>query len=153
MTTSPFESEQPIDKDYRQPEWDLPTSQSPFGDESNSVYPPPQWERLPHSMWGIASFAMSLFFAFVLFALVCVCGYIMTVNPEAADQDPPHLGLALAGLGLFGACFAQLAALALGIVGLCQPRTRKAFSIFGVFFSIMSIGIITALIILGIMVG
>ena len=149
MTTSPFESDQPIDKDYRQPEWNYPYAPAPLGNETQSFYLPPQWERLPHSMWGIMSFALSLFFAFTLFALVCVCGYIMTVNPEAADQDPPHLGLALAGLGLFGACFAQLGALALGIVGLCESRTRKIFAIFGVFFSMMSVSIITALIILG----
>ena len=153
MTTSPFESDQSIDKDYRQPEWDFPVPPPPFNNENYPAYPPPQWESLPHSKWGIMSFVLSLFFAFTLFALVCVCGYIITMNPEAADQDPPHLGLALAGLGLFGACFAQLVALALGVVGLCEPRTRKAFAIFGVFFSIMSIGIITALIILGIMVG
>ena len=152
MTTP---SDHPIDKDYRQPEWDYPIPPSSFGGESDPgrpVFSPLQWERLPHSTCGVLSFILSLFFAFTLFVLVCVCVYIALENPEAADQDPPHLGLALAGLGLIGACFAQLASLVLGIVGLCEPRTRKGFAIFGVFLSIMSVSALMAVIIIGLMI-
>jgi len=152
MTTSQSESVQPVDADYRQPEWDCDYAQQPFSNADGSLYLPPRWERLPQSMWGVLSFVFSLVGAFAFLVLVCVCTWIVLVNPEAVDMDTPHPGLALAGLGLLGCCFVQLVALVLGIVGLCESHTRKSFAIFGVFFSMMTIGLVSALIVLGVMI-
>jgi hypothetical protein len=71
------------------------------------------------------------------------------MNSEAASQEPI---LVIAGLGLIAGCLAELAALTLGIIGLCEPRTKKGFAVGGIVFSgltfiffmgLMVIGIVT----------
>jgi len=149
-----YESNTQIDPDYRLPEWQQPEWDYPYpppvGNENYSPFPL-QWERPPHSMWGIFSLVLSLFSALGGFVLVCICVWIGIEHPEILEQEPPHLGVALTGLGIIGCCVAQLVALAFGIVGLCEPRTRKGFALAGVFFSVLAFGFTMALVVIGLM--
>ena len=49
------------------------------------------------------------------------------------------MGIALVSLGLIAGYFAELAALTIGIIGICEPRTRKVLSLCGIVFSAMTI--------------
>ena len=182
MTTSHTDENrpesQPADTNYRQPDWDYSYAQSQghdagHPDEYHAAYPQPE---LPHSLWGVASFGLALLSVFGSFMLLGLCMLIISSDPELQvitkdpdgfaqkmENDPdsipdfvnsPALAwIALIGLGMLACGFAQFIALVLGVVGLCQPRTRKVFSICGIIFSSAPFLFFMGLIVLGMIVS
>jgi len=123
-----------IDPDYKQPDGDYayPQSQT-FGEPTLSSLP--KWERLPHSLYGILSFVLALVAVMGCFVMLCINAYI--------DVDET-----LVGLFFLASCFSAMCALAFGIIGLCEPRTKKIFAVCGIVFA--SIFLLSAAGILGI---
>jgi hypothetical protein len=56
----------------------------------------------------------------------------------------------IVGVGIWGCVFMTFAALILGIVGLCQPHTRKVFSILGLLLSVPPILFLAVSMIIGV---
>ena len=116
---------------------------------SQSESEQPQKERLPHSIWGILSFA---------FALLAVAANCLTFVPveyreilneliphnwgQGGDPDPLlPTGTLIAGFLvlclLLGSILLAFLAFVLGIVSVCQPHTRKVFAIWGLVLSLL----------------
>lgn len=101
-----------------------------------------------HSGPGIVSFVLSLLVGMAFFALFVVVVVVATKNPDAFGDDEDWLStlLALAGLGLG---MLDVAALVLGIVGLCQKERKRLFAILGTVFSGLLLLLLGCLILLG----
>ncbi|MCL2709640.1 MAG: hypothetical protein FWE95_02070 [Planctomycetaceae bacterium] len=100
----------------------------------------PQKERLPHSICGVVSFRFAVG-SLVLFCILFSINLYLTVtfpetfkNPDTWYQEEPLLFIFL-NSGIWGCLLAALAAFILGIAGVHQPRTRKVFSVLGMFIS------------------
>ena len=100
----------------------------------------PQKERLPHSIWGIISFA------FALFAIGAIC--LTFVLYEYGDEFIPHnwgqggdpdplltTGELIAIFLMLSSIPLALLACAFGTTGVCEPYTRKVFAIWGLILS------------------
>ena len=96
--------------------------------------PPTEKERLPHSRWGIASFVLGLLLPVVL--LVIFCGLFIYVASFSTDPTARRIFPVLTNIGVFGYIFVSSAAFILGIVGICQVRSRKIFAVAGLLLSI-----------------
>ena len=95
---------------------------------SSSESPPPQKERLPHSKWGVLSFKIAVFAFVTLCVYYCICFVVFQIVPEIFT--PISVGLTSGGFLLY--IFASVAAVIFGILGVCQSRTRKMYSILGI---------------------
>jgi len=110
--------------------------------------PLPQQERLPHSTYGLASFILACFAIAMCCAVVGIFAYkdvLETYIPHNWGQggDPDPLLSTVESIFRFVALssfVAAFAALMLGIAGLCQPRTCKAFSLWGLLLSMFPCG-------------
>ena len=104
---------------------------------SQSEIKQPQKERLPHSIWGILSFWLALSSFVVYCAITGVFMYLNLTSPEPVIPSEiwdKNVFLQWVGVGYSLALFA---AFILGIVGVCQPRTRKVFAYWGLFLSVL----------------
>ena len=86
----------------------------------------PQKEELPHSVYGVVSLNLALCAIVLPFIYIAVCIGFGLVPPMTRVIFALHL-ICMVSFGT--------AALILGIVGVCQPRTRKVFSVLGIIFS------------------
>jgi len=95
-----------------------------------SESPLPQKERLPHSKWGIFSFVLALFsiFSFILF----IPFVIISAGLMSGGLLTPSIRHFIGNLWMGGSLFSAMAAVIFGIIGICQPRTPKGFSICGI---------------------
>jgi hypothetical protein len=119
-----------------------------------------QQERLPHSKCGIFSFILAILSPFVLFVFMLLWlipahvnrvesktwstetvaeGNEHAVNPIAVAEPVVPEPAVFVFLFLFPFALMPFVALVLGIVGVCQPHTRKVFSILGIVFSGLTI--------------
>jgi len=107
---------------------------------SSSESPLPQKERLPHSKWGIVSFILPFIFAiaFIVYAIICDVLHNPDKCPDCLDDWCFH-SLVIAVHVTFGFCVASAVPFILAIIGLCQPRTRKIFSILGLCLSALPV--------------
>ena len=114
----------------------------------NEESPPPTGkERLPHSIYGILSFALAILAIVAIFALCCITVYIVHKYPYDTGSEPPPVEHILVGFGFILTFFTQLAALIFGIIGVCQTHTQKVFAICGIVISSVFLIPITALLI------
>ncbi|UKI31346.1 MAG: hypothetical protein L6W00_26725 [Lentisphaeria bacterium] len=89
-----------------------------------------------HSRVGIVSFALSILLGIVFFVSFCICVSLTLDAQQNASQGPSsRAGAAASGLFHDGALFASIVPLGLGIGGICEPNSRKLFSILGTVFS------------------
>jgi len=119
----------------------------------------PEKERLPHSIWGIISFWLAISSIVVYCAIFGCLMYVIATSPNPVtfnpnpghwDKSAPPLWLIGAGLGQLGCFFATFAAFILGIVGVCQPHTRKVFSYWGLVLSALPLLLVAAFMLIGI---
>ena len=103
----------------------------------------PSKERLPHSIWGILSFA------FALFAIGAIClTLVLYEYRESLDDFIPHnwgqggdpdpllsTGEVIAAFLMLSSIPLAILACAFGTTGVCQDHTRKAFAIWGLILS------------------
>ena len=80
-----------------------------------------------HSRVGIVSFALSILLGIVFFVSFCICVSLTLDAQQNASQGPVCF--------MMGALFASIVPLGLGIGGICEPNSRKLFSILGTVFS------------------
>ena len=112
---------------------------------SQSESEQPHKERLPHSIWGILSFAFALFaigmfcLTPVLFAYEEVLNELIPHNwGQGGDPDPLlPTGWLTACLPMLSSFPLALLAFVLGIVGERQPHTREVFAIWGLVLSLL----------------
>jgi len=104
----------------------------------------PQKECLPHSIWGVLSFWLAISSIAVYCAIFGSLMYMIgtspnpeTFNPKNWEDTMPPLWIIFASIVGSGCFCATFAAFILGIVGVCQPHTRKVFAYWGLFFSIL----------------
>jgi hypothetical protein len=94
---------------------------------------PPQKERLPHSIWGIASFCLAILpngalsMLILFFILVGLCGGRIYIEDTT--------GMPIVLYGAIAYCSIMFVAFIFGIVGIFRPRTRKVFSVLGLILS------------------
>ena len=89
-----------------------------------------------HSRVGIVSFALSILLGIVFFVSFCICVSLTLDAQQNASQGPvPGPELLLPVCFMMGALFASIVPLGLGIGGICEPNSRKLFSILGTVFS------------------
>jgi hypothetical protein len=62
--------------------------------------------------------------------LIAIAGVVSVTTPGGIDEDSPVA--IFVGLVMCGGLLVNLAALGLGIAGLCQPQRKKLFAILGV---------------------
>ena len=102
--------------------------------------PPMEKERLPHSRWGIASFAIALCAYLMYFLLYCFVAFVIdpprTPGGSVSLQDGILL-IIVSYLGFFSVLCVATVAIIFGIVGLRQPRTRKIYARLGFLLSIV----------------
>jgi hypothetical protein len=106
---------------------------------------------LPHSGFGIASFAISLGCSLVVFLAIVFAGIIGVVKGGATDRNSPvtiafGLMIMFCGLGYF-------IGLALGIAGVMDKHRKKIFAVLGIVINILGLSLLAGLIILGNMLG
>ena len=89
-----------------------------------------------HSRVGIVSFALSILLGIVFFVSFCICVSLTLDAQQNASQGPvPGPELLLPVCFMMGTLFASIVPLGLGIGGICEPNSRKLFSILGTVFS------------------
>ena len=82
------------------------------------------------------SFALSILLGIVFFVSFCICVSLTLDAQQNASQGPvPGPELLLPVCFMMGALFASIVPLGLGIGGICEPNSRKLFSILGTVFS------------------
>ena len=120
---------------------------------SQSDVPKPTEERLPHSKCGILSFILPL-----LSAIVCVAYSIIFLASHNPDEcrdclaDFCFIGLYVFVFSVAGFIFASVAAFIFALIALCQPHTRKIFSILGLCLSAPAI-LFLIYVIIGLLLG
>jgi len=107
-----------------------------------------QKEELPHSAYGIVSLNLALCSIVLPFVLITIS--------TAFGLDSEIAGVVFA-LGLVCMVFAGIVAFTLGVIGVCQSRTRKVFSVLGITFAslpiVFAFFFVVALLIVGFIVG
>ena len=115
---------------------------------SQSESEQPQKERLPHSGWGILSFWLALLAVAANCLTFVLVGYEEIFNEfipynwgQGGDPDPLlSTGTLVAGFLvlclILGSILLAFQVFVLGIVGVCQPHTRKVFAIWGILLSL-----------------
>jgi hypothetical protein len=106
---------------------------------------------LPHSGYGIASFAISLSCVLVVFLAIVFAGIIGVVKGGATDQSSSLT--AVFGLMILFCGLGYIIGLALGITGMMDKRRKKIFSVLGIVINILGLSLLAGLIILGSMLG
>lgn len=104
-----------------------------------------------HSGLGIASFITSIVAGIVIFGAVVIAGVMESSTPGGMDEE--SAAAIIVGLALIAMLFLELAALGLGIAGLCRRDTKKVFAILGTTFSAVAIGGTALLMLIGVMAG
>ena len=99
---------------------------------SQSETKQPQNEELPHSVYGVISLNLALCAILLPFVLTIICACI---GLDAAIISTR----VIVGVGLVCMSCIGIAAFTLGIIGVCQSRTRKVFSILGIIFASISL--------------
>lgn len=110
---------------------------------------PPTAEK--HSKFGIASFIASLTVGGLLFATIIVGSLLNSDGHLQRGEQYP--GQVIVGLVIIFLLGVDVIAAGLGIVALCQPRTRRVFGILGLVFSLLTILGTIALIVIGLLVA
>jgi len=110
--------------------------------------PLPQQERLPHSIHGLASFILACFavaMCCVVWGIAANHEILETVFPHNLQENDPAPFIStldiIAGFAGLSSIVAAFAALMLGLAGLCQPCTCKAFSLWGLLLSMFPFGV------------
>jgi len=104
----------------------------------------PQNEELPHSVYGIVSLNLALCSIILPFVLL-VISTAFGLDSEIVE--------AVFALGLVCMVFAGIVAFTLGVIGVCQSRTRKVFSVLGITFASLPLMFAFFFIVIGIIVG
>lgn len=102
---------------------------------------------LKHSGLGIASFAISIVSAVLIFILFVIAGAIEASTPGGIREE--SVEAVVIGLGIILMLFVNLVAIGLGIGGLCQSDRRKIFAILGTCFATLTTLLAVLLIIIG----
>jgi hypothetical protein len=105
----------------------------------------------PHSGCGIASFAISLGCALVVFLTIVFAGIIGVMNGGATDRNS-HVTIVF-GLMIMFCGLGYLIGLALGIAGAMDKHRKKIFAVLGIVINILGLSLLAGLIILGNMLG
>lgn len=108
---------------------------------------PPSQRELPHTRFGIASFALASCAGIAIGTLIAFVGVLELVRPNALDRS--EFAAALVGLAFLAAAGLELLALALGIAGWAQRDRKKAFAVLGVVFSGLPLLVLALLVFLG----
>lgn len=104
-----------------------------------------------HSGLGIASFITSIAAGILIFAAVVIAGVMETSTPGGLDEK--SASAMMVGLAIIALLIVELAALGLGIGGLCRSDSKKIFAILGTTFSAVTIAGTLLLMIIGLMAG
>ena len=94
---------------------------------------------------------MAIVVGVLLFLLFGIAGIMGATTPGGMPQDSP--AIAVLGLFLIGGFFADLAALGLGIAGLCESQRKKVFAILGALFAAGTLIAALSLIVVGLVIG
>lgn len=103
--------------------------------------------QLQHSGLGISSFVVSLACSLLMVALFVTAGMYALANPTGINEQAPEI-LAL-GFAIIFCGVGLLVALGLGIASVCQDGRKKVFGILGLIFSLTTLVITLALVIMG----
>jgi hypothetical protein len=106
---------------------------------------------LPHSGYGIASFAISLGCALVVFLAVVFAGIIGAVNGGSPGRNSPIT--AIIGLMIIFFGLGYVVGLALGIAGVMNKHRKKIFAVLGIVLNILGFSLLAGLIMLTTMLG
>ena len=99
---------------------------------SQSEAKQPQNEELPHSVYGVISLNLALCAILLPFVLVIICACIGLDATIISTR-------VIVGVGLVCMSCVGIVAFTLGIVGVCQSRTRKVFPLLGIIFASISL--------------
>ena len=102
-----------------------------------------------HSGFGVASFSISIAVGLLILVVFVIAGILQVSTPGGMDQHSIKnmvIGLSIIGLLLF-----DIIAAVFGIIGLFQRERKKLFAILGTIFSLLTVILVIALIIFGIM--
>ncbi len=100
-----------------------------------------------HSRLGIASFALSLIVGFLLLAVFVTAGILSQRYGTRGGQYPGAAAVGVAAILLFGA---DLVAITLGIVSVCQRERKRLFGVLGLVFSSLTLLLAGGLMLVGI---
>ena len=106
---------------------------------------------MKHSGLGIASLIISVFAGLASFGGLIALGMMEMSAPHSLDENSPEL--AIFGFAFLGMMFVTVAALGLGIGGLCQSQRHKLFPILGTVFSGTLLLLMLAIIAIGLIAG
>lgn len=96
---------------------------------------------------GIASFAISLVTAVLVFVLLLVAGVMEATTPGGIDEA--SAGAVIVGLCIIALLGIDLVAIGLGIAALVQVGRKKVFSILGLVFACVTIAGTLLLMVIG----
>lgn len=86
---------------------------------------------------GIASFVLSIFCGFLVFAIIMIAGYLEMSRPEGIDDKSPEAFIV--GFSIILAMGMTVVAFGLGLAALFQRNRRMSLAVLGMFFSSMII--------------
>ncbi len=89
---------------------------------------PPEF---PHSLWGIASFALAILISLAACAIIGIAAMLGV----SATEDVSETHAVVVGMLCLSIPFASLVALALGIVGVIERNRKRAFAVLGIVFN------------------
>ncbi len=96
---------------------------------------------------GIASLILSILIGIMLFAAICVAGFMEAATPGGVSDDSPFL--VLVGLFVLAGMFGNFVGIVLAAVGLAQKKSAKTVSVIGLSLNIMCLLGVAALMVIG----
>lgn len=131
----------------------IPNEPSPYASyqyQGDFNQPTPD-ESIKQSGLGIASLILGVLFAIMLFATICIAGYMEASTPGGMTDDSPVL--VLVGLFILAGMFGNFVGVILAAVGLAQKKRAKSVSVIGLSLNVLCLLGVVALMVVGTVAG